>query len=149
MEPLLDVLTQFSPGSQFTDVTKLISFLQHIVGYIDDNTIIFNLPNDTPMDVLLQTTTTVLQLCQLLLRHTGGDLSLPKCLFTLVTWVPKKTGELRMATITEIPRKIIIQNIPTTTETIRRVDPSHAERILGVRMAVTAQMKTKFKYRLS
>ena len=78
MEPLLDALTQFSPGFQFTDVTNLISFLQHIVGYIDDNTIMCNLPNDMHTDILLQTATTVLQLWQRLLRHTGGDISLPK-----------------------------------------------------------------------
>ena len=149
MEPLLDAFTQFYPGFQFIDVTKLIIFLQHIVGYIDDNTIMCNLPNDTPTDVLLQTATTVLQSWQRLLRHTGGDLSLPKCLFTLVTWVHTKKGDLRMATIAETPGEIIIQNTSTTTETIRRVEPNHAERILGVRMAVTAQMKTEYTYRLS
>ena len=61
MEPLLSALTQFSPGFQFTDVTKLTQFLQHIVGYIDDNTIMCNLPNDTPTEILLQTATNVLQ----------------------------------------------------------------------------------------
>ena len=54
-----------------------------------------------------------------------------------------------MATIAENPGDIIIQNTPTITEIIRRVEPNHAERILGVRMAVTAQMKTEFTYRLS
>ena len=148
MEPLLDALTQFSPGFQFTDVTTSISFLQHIVGYIDDNTIMCNLPDNTPTNVLLQTATTVLQSWQRLLRHTGGDLSLPKCLFTLVTWVPTTKGDLRMATIAETPGDIMIQNTPTTTEIIRRVKLNHAERILGVRMAVTAQMKTEYMYRL-
>ena len=61
MEPLLNALTQFYPGFQFTDVTKLTQFLQHIVGYIDDNTIMCNLPNDTPTEILLQTATNVLQ----------------------------------------------------------------------------------------
>ena len=54
-----------------------------------------------------------------------------------------------MATIAETPGEIVIQNTPTTTEMIRRVEPDHAERIVGVRMAFTAQMKTEFKYRLS
>ena len=149
MEPLLAALKQFSPGFQFTDVSNLVSFLQHIVGYIDDNTIMCNLPNETPTDILLQTATTVLQSWQRLLRHTGGDLSLPKCLFTLVTWVQNKKGDLRMATIAETPGDILIQNTPTITVTIRRVEPSHAGRILGVRMSVTAQMKTEYTYRLS
>ena len=138
MEPLLSALTQFSPGFQFTDITKLTQFLQHIVCYIDDNTIMCNLPNDTPTEVLLQIASNVLQSWQRLLRHTGGDLSLPKCLFTLVTWVITSKGDLRMATIAETPGEIIIENTPTTTETIRRVESNHAERILGIRMAVTA-----------
>jgi len=54
-----------------------------------------------------------------------------------------------MATIAETPGDILIQNTPTTAVTIRRVEPNHAERILGVRMSVTAQMKTEYTYRLS
>lgn len=48
-----------------------------------------------------------------------------------------------MATIAETPGNIM-QNTPTTTEYIQRAKPDHAERILGVRMAVTAQMKAEF-----
>ena len=96
-----------------------------------------NLSNDTPADLLLQTATIVLQSWQRLLRHTGGDLSLLKCLCTLVTWVLSKTGDLGIATIAETPGEIIIQNTSTTTETTRRVEPNHAEQILGVCMAVT------------
>ena len=148
MEPLLDALIKFSPGFQFTDITNTIKFIQYIIGYIDDNTIVCNLPNDTSTQILLQTATSVLQSWQRLLRHTGGDLSLPKCLFTLITWVPTRNGELRMATIDETPGDINIQTSPTTTKQIRRVEPDHAERILGVGMAATAQMKTEYAYRL-
>ena len=148
MEPLIDALIKFSPGFQFTDITNTIKFIQYIIGYIDDNTIMCNLPNNTFTQVLLQTATSVLQSWQRLLRHTGGDLSLPKCLFTLITWVPTKNGELRMATVDETPGNINIQTSPTTTKTIRRVEPDHAERILGVRMAATVQMKTEHIYRL-
>ena len=48
-----------------------------------------------------------------------------------------------MVTIAETPGEIIIQNTPTTTETTKGVEPNHAERILGIRMAVTTQMKTE------
>ena len=78
MEPLLAALSKFSPGFQFVDVTKTIEFMQYIIGYIDDNTIMCNLPNNITTDVLLQTGTSVLQSWQRFLRHTGGDLSLPK-----------------------------------------------------------------------
>ena len=53
-----------------------------------------------------------------------------------------------MATIDETPGDINIQTSPTTTNKIRRVEPDHAERILGVRMAAAAQMKTEHAYRL-
>ena len=47
------------------------------------------------------------------------------------------------------PGDINIRNTSTTSETIHRVEPDHAERNLGVRMAVNAQMTTEFTYRLS
>ena len=53
-----------------------------------------------------------------------------------------------MATIAEILEDIMIQNTPITTEIIRRVELNHVERLLGIRMAVTAGMKTKYTYKL-
>ena len=122
--------------------------MQYIIGYIDDNIILCNLLNDTPTHMLLQTATTVIQSWQRLLRHTGGDLSLPKYLFTIVTWISTNKGDLKMASIQESPGNLIIQNTPTSNECIRRVEPEYAERILGVRMSATEKMKIEFDFRL-
>ena len=81
-----------------------------------------------------------------MLQHTVGDLSISTCLFTLITWVPTKHGELCMVTIDETPGNLTIKNTPTTSDYIRQVEPNHTERIFGVRMAATAQMKTKDAY---
>ena len=148
MEPLLLALTQFSPVFQFHDVTNTIHFLQHLIGYIDDNSIMCNLPDTTPIRQLLQTATSILQSWQTLLRHTGGDLSLSNFLFTLVTWTPTRDGNLRMATINETPGDLLIVDTATRSVCIRRVEPSHTERILGVIMAITGQMTTEHAYRL-
>ena len=53
-----------------------------------------------------------------------------------------------MATIHDTPGDLNIIDTPTKSVCIRRVEPSHAERILGVRMAATAQMTTEYAYRL-
>ena len=88
MESLLDALDKFSFSFQFTDISNMIHYLQYIIGYICNNSIRCNLPNNKPSDELICITTTVLQSWQQLLRHIRGDLSLPKCLFTLITWMP-------------------------------------------------------------
>ena len=67
----------------------------------------------------------------------------------MVTWLPNNQGELRMATIQDTPGDLIIKDTPTKSVHIRRVEPSHAERILEVRMAATAQMTTEYAYRLA
>lgn len=61
MEPLLDTLTTFFPEFQLTDVTNVIRFIQYIIGHIDDNTITYNLPNNTTIKLLRQTAKSVLQ----------------------------------------------------------------------------------------
>ena len=140
---LLETVTKISPGFQLINVTNLIHFLQYIIGYINDISILCNLPNSTPTHKLLQIATTVLQSWKHLLQHAGGDLSFSKFLFTLITYVPTKHGELRMAIVDEIPGNLVIQNTPTMSERICRVEPSHAERILGVHMTATAQIKNR------
>ena len=54
-----------------------------------------------------------------------------------------------MATITETSGDLIIFDTPSNYVRIKRVEPSHAERILGVRMAITGQMRTEHAYRLA
>ena len=53
-----------------------------------------------------------------------------------------------MVTIDETPGNLAIKNTPTTSDYIRQVEPNHTERIFGVRMAATAQMKTEYTYQL-
>lgn len=53
-----------------------------------------------------------------------------------------------MATIDETPRDLVIADTPTSSEYIRRVEPSRVERILDIRMAATIQIKTEHTYHL-
>ena len=53
-----------------------------------------------------------------------------------------------MSTINKTPGNLIIQNTSTTSECIRQVEPIHVERILGIRMAAKAQMKTEYAYQI-
>lgn len=67
------------------DISNTIHFLPCIIGYIDDNIIQCNLPNDTSTHTVLYITTKVSQAWQQFLRHRWDDCSLPKCLFTLAS----------------------------------------------------------------
>ena len=51
-----------------------------------------------------------------------------------------------METIDETPGNLIKQNTHTTSECTRQVKPSHIERILGIKIAATAQMKIEYIY---
>lgn len=129
---LLDTLIQFSPGFQFTDVSSLIHVIQYNIGYMDNNSILCNLLNNTLTDELITISTTVLQSWKHLLRHTGGNIYLHKCLSTLITWIPTYNGDLCMATIAETPEIIIIQDTPRQHECVQQVEPAYVEYILGV-----------------
>ena len=118
MEPLINALSNFSLGFSFTDITNTAHFLQYVIGYVDDNSILCTLPDSTPYRVILQTATNVLQSWQLLLRHTGGDLSLPKCVFTMITWLPNNQGELRMTIIKDTHGELTIKDTPSTLSLI-------------------------------
>lgn len=67
-------------------------------------------------------------------------------MFTLVTWIPINNGNIKLASIWESPGNLIIQNKSIRNERIIRVESERTERILGVRISATSQMRTKFEF---
>lgn len=66
----------------------------------------------------------------------------------MIIWVPTPDGKMQMVTIDETPEYLVIVDTPTSSECIQQVEPTHTERVLGVHMAATDQMKTAYAYRL-
>lgn len=53
-----------------------------------------------------------------------------------------------MAKTVETSGDLLIQNTLTITECSCRVDPDHAEEVMGINMATTTQMKMEYGFRL-
>lgn len=77
-----------------------------------------------------------------------SDLSLPTFVSAMITWTPTINGELNIPSIKDTPGDLIIQDTPSYSVRIHNTEPSHAECILEVRIAATAQMTTEFNYHL-
>lgn len=127
MEPILHALPPFSPGFQFTDVTYEIHFVQYIIGKTNDNSIVFNLPNDNttkrhndegaPSYFDYCNSILAKKYCNTQLRiYHSSNVSL----HSLHGY--QHPCELHMATMEEHLGSLIIQDSPTSTECIRHVE---------------------------
>ena len=84
-----------------------------------------------------------------ILRITGGDLELSKTVVYYLDHIQEDDGRIRFKTMEETPGDIVMPNeaIGEEEQTIKRNNPSQAERYLGIRIAPNGQMGTEFKFR--
>ena len=78
MEPLLQSYTVDNPGFSFTDPTGILSFIQWIVGFVDDNSLNITFREGQTITETLKVDQTALSCWKKLLQLTGGDLALEK-----------------------------------------------------------------------
>ena len=74
-------------------------------------------------------------------------MALEKCVYSYMGWEHKKGKEV-LSTIQESPGSIRIASQDREATEIKRIEPSNAERILGVRCALDGNDTTEFNYRL-
>ena len=72
MEPLIIAYAKDSRGFSFKDPGHLLHFLQWVVGYVDDNSLILTFRDGEPIEEVLQEAQTALASWQKLLQITGG-----------------------------------------------------------------------------
>ena len=94
MEPLIIAYAKDSRGFSFKDPGHLLHFLQWVVGYVDDNSLILTFRDGEPIEEVLQEAQTALASWQKLLQITGGDLALEKCVYSVMGWTHKKGKEV-------------------------------------------------------
>ena len=83
-----------------------------------------------------------------LLKITGGDLSLSKYKISILQWKQRGLwGLLTPELIKEDDSTISISDENMNNEKLARLDPTQAERILGVRLPMSGSMEHKFKYK--
>ena len=82
MEPLIAAYAKNNKGFSFSDSAHLVHFLQWVVGYVDDNSLILTFRDGQNIEEVLSEAKKALSSWQKLLQLTGGDLALEKC----VSW---------------------------------------------------------------
>ena len=147
MEPLLAAYSKNNPGFSFEDPAQAIRFLQWVVGYVDDNSLILTFRDEQSTQEALAEAQKALASWKKFLQLTGDDLALEKCVYSYMGWKKKKGKEV-LSSIKEQPGTITINDNKHTTTKIRRIEAWDAERILGVRCALDGQDTVEFSYRL-
>ena len=142
----------------YSDPTVKHIFHQHVIGYIDDNTLIFSFRRGESVATVLQEAQIALALWKKSLNITGGDLALEKCLYSYMGWVHKKGEEcvgkiedfsVTITTKTTADDPVIITGPAEPPRVImHRIEATTVERILGVRLGSDNSDATKLKYRL-
>ena len=120
-----------------------------LTSYVDDNTLVKYFHRKSSLEEILDSMTKSLNEWLNLLRITGGDLSLTKCKITIMKW--KKQGwrnQMVLESAKQSPGTVHLKNNTTgEMESLERIEPWEAERILGLRLPLTGSMQNELKYR--
>ena len=94
MEPLLQAYAANNPGFSFEDPAQAIHFIQWVIGYVDDNSLILTFRGNQTTAEALSAAQAALTSWRKLLQITGGDLALEKCVYSYMGWEHKKGKEV-------------------------------------------------------
>lgn len=147
MEIIIEALTNLEGHGVDITSPSSVQILLSILGFVDDNQLIsiFN-PLTTPEEIF-ESITTRISTWHKLLVATGDDLALNKCNISIGHW----TWNDRVATmkhIDQIPGEVKITPADSRVlpQLIKRLKTSEAERVLGIRQAISGQYWTEFEY---
>ena len=148
MEPLLLAYTKLNAGFSFEDPTQLLQFVQWIVGYVDDNSLILTFRDGQSSQEAMLEAQAALTSWKNLLQITGGDLALEKCVYSYMGWKKEKGAEV-LGSMADLPGSIQIESTEGEAPvTIKRIEAWDAERILGVMCSLEGGDDTELQYRI-
>ena len=80
----------------------------------------------------------------------GGELEVQKYSLAIRSWV-RTCGREKMATVNDTSGTFTLQSEkdPDQCKTIKKLDPRHGERVLGVRLALAGNNDYKYIFRLT
>ena len=136
----------------FTNPDSSKKFIQWLVGYVDDNTLLTKLnekefsPNAHPE--LIKKAKICLEIWQCLIHITGGELEREKSCLSMIAWKEAKGKEV-LITKEESSEAFSLQSVryPGSEVNIQRNDVHKGERILGVRLSLDGNDLHKFQHR--
>ena len=145
---MLIVYKQHHKGVEIIDRITKLKVLTWIISYVDDNTIVRSFDNNSTVpDILLEMKRCILTWNKLL-KLTGGDLSLDKCKISIMHWKRNYWGIHQLSTFADNNMTIDISHESgQNKDTLERIEPWNAERVLGLRLPMTGNMATEFAFR--
>ena len=148
---MIEVYRKLCKGAQALDICALYSLTYWIVSYVDDNTLVQTFDNNDDTKKMIKNMTSNLKSWQRLLQLTGGDIDLEKSQWCLLSWYYDKTWGLpRLKSNGQSKGKLSLTspiNSGGTTESLQRLEPGQADRILGVRLPMDGTMTAEYEYR--
>ena len=148
---LLILLTAYKKTNRGTEVRNIITgavIVYWILSYVDDNTIVQHFEHDASINDILTQMKKILLEWNELLNITGGGLGLDKCKISIVKWTSGFWGQLRPEATRKGDTIVIHSELAGgPDDTLERIEPWDAERVLGLRLPMTGSMKFEYKYR--
>ena len=147
---LLKVYKATQKGATVTDSVTKEQTEMHVISYVDDNSIVRHFEQGTTVPQMMSKIKDNLGEWQKLLQLTGGDLSLDKCKVTFLAWYQNgEWGRVQMEKIAPEEKYLEVRSVKNDAkaERMERLEPTHAERVLGIRLPLSGSMKTELNYR--
>ena len=140
---LLEAYRKTNKGANMEHRRTAEQLIYWILSYVDDNSIVQTFDHDTSVTAMLEAMKKSLLEWNHLLEITGGGLSLEKCKITLMKWKSNYWGIQTLSAKANKTETIQINK----DDSLERLEPWNAERILGVRLPMNGDMRHEFNFR--
>ena len=153
IDVMLEAYRNICPGANAIDPMMLYTMCYWLISYVDDNTIVAGFKDGTNQNTIMDTLQKNLSSWRRLLQLTGGDIDVIKSKWCVMRWrYSKDWGEATMETKKEFPGKLGLDSEQVgiiSTQYLERLEPSQAERVLGVRVPMDGNMNEEYNFRKS
>ena len=119
----------------------------HVKSFVDDNKLLFDFEGETTLDQIKDTLKRGIHIWNKLLYFTGGELSMPKCFFSVVMYQQNNDGRTRIVRHNKEDQELGIQLLDEK-QYIQYVAPSEGAKLLGVRMSTSGDFHDEYKFRV-
>ena len=154
MLALIDSYEELIPHREFfKSHDKTLQISQWLVGFVDNNTILFTVKDPLfareNIQNLFKMADECLEVWQKLVVITGGDVELDKSALSVLAW-EESGGKEKMVQRDKIEGKLTLQlsKLPGYSEDVKMRDPTHGEETLGVYVTMNGKDTKEYEERL-
>ena len=119
----------------------------HVKSFVDDNKLLFDFEGDTALSQIKETLLRGIMTWSKLLHFTGGELSIPKCFFSVVMYDQKNDGKTSIVCHNDEEQNLQVQ-LQNGNQKIQYVNPGNGSRLLGVRMSTSGNFNEEHSFRV-